>query len=54
MEKESIEKARELCIAILDKSDIKNQDKVELLLNIYHFLDSNKYEKNIKILMKEM
>jgi hypothetical protein len=47
MELESLKKVRELVIDIVDTSNIPTEDKVELLLNLYHFLDPEKYEKNI-------
>ena len=50
MNKESLEKIREKAIEVIDKEDIPITDKVELLLNIYHFLDPEKYNQNIKAL----
>jgi hypothetical protein len=54
LNKESLEKVRELVIDVIDNSEIPVTDKVELLLNLYHFLDPEKYEKNIKTLTKQL
>lgn len=53
MNEESILKARDEILKVLEKLDIDNADKMELIINIYHFLDEKKYDKNIKILRKE-
>ena len=50
MNKESLERAGEQIILLLDKMDINNEDKLELMINLYHFLDPKKYKKNIKAL----
>ena len=50
MNKESLEIAKDEIIKVLERTDIDNADKLELIVNIYHFLDSNKYESNIKTL----
>lgn len=47
MEEESILKAIDIIFEALDKSDIKQQDKMELMLNLHHFLIN--YEKTTKI-----
>lgn len=52
MQKESLIKAKELIIKTLDNSDIKNIDKVELMLNLSLLLDESEYEENIKVLQK--
>lgn len=33
---------------MLQKAQIPQEDKVELMLNIMHFLDTKKYRENIK------
>lgn len=54
MKQESLEKAIELIIEALEKSDIEIVDKTELMLNESKFLDKDKYEKNIKVLQKHI
>ena len=53
MNKESLIKAKEKIIFFLTDVDIDVVDKAELLINLYQFLDEDKYEKNIKVLKKE-
>ena len=50
MNEESLVKARDEIIKALEKADIDNADRLELIINIYHFLDEKKYESNIKTL----
>ena len=50
MQKESLIEIRNKIIDILYKSDIDPLDKGELAINLYHFLDEEKYESNVKIL----
>ena len=50
MKKESLEKIRVKIIEILENEDIDIVDKVELMNNLCHFLDQNKYKENIKVL----
>lgn len=52
MDKESLIKARNIIIKALDKSDIKQIDKLELILNLHTLLDRDNYEKDIKVLIK--
>ena len=52
MNPESLEKVQEKIAEIVDKTDIPIQDKVEILINLIHFLDPEKYEESIKILSK--
>lgn len=53
MDKESLEKAGKQIILLLDKMEgIKEKDRLELMINLYHFLDPKKYKKNIKILRR--
>ena len=53
MNKESLEKVQEKIVDILNKTDIPTIDKIELLINLIHFLNPNKYEENIKTLSKK-
>lgn len=50
METESIDKAIDIITKSITESDINEIDKLELLLNLYHFL--NDYENNIETLRK--
>lgn len=52
MDKESLIKARNIIIKALDKPDIKEIDKLELILNLHTLLDQDNYEKDIKVLIK--
>lgn len=52
MNKDSLIKAKDEIIKILEKLDIDNQDKMELIINIYHFLNEKEYNTNIKVLKK--
>lgn len=50
MEKISLDKALKEILITIDKLDIKVEDKAELFLNLYNFLDEDKYEENIETL----
>lgn len=50
MNKESLEKIKDKFIDIIENTNIDNADKLELLMNIWLFLEN--YEENIKILQK--
>ena len=52
MDKESLIKARELIIKVLDDSKIKRQDKAELIMNLWLLLDEDNYEHDIDILRR--
>ena len=52
MKKESLEEARKIVITSINQSLINEIDKAELTINLYHFLDVNKYDENIKKLSK--
>lgn len=54
MTKESLDKALDIIIEGLGKSDIQIQDKVELMLNLSHFLNPDDYDKNIYLLTVEL
>jgi len=38
---------------LLNHANIPEEDKVELMINIMHFLDSKKYRKNIEKLNRK-
>lgn len=50
MNKESLEIVQGQISNLLNNCDIPIHEKVELLINLVHFLDPNKYEENIKTL----
>lgn len=50
---QSLKRARELIINILYNSNIKAEDKAELIINITALLNENTYDKQIKVLRKE-
>jgi hypothetical protein len=53
MEKESLEIVQESIANMVDVLDIPIYDKIELLINLVHFLNPEEYEDNIKVLKKE-
>lgn len=52
MEKESLIKVRNMIIENLNSLNINNNDKAELIMNLWLFLCEENYEDNIKILRK--
>ena len=50
MQKESLEIASEIIFKAIDESNINIVDKVELLRNLRNLLDSENYDRDIKIL----
>lgn len=51
METSSLEKFKDIIINGLDKSNINQLDKTELMLNMIKIIDSKEtYQKNIKVL----
>lgn len=50
MNKESLDKIKDKFVDIIENTNIDNADKLELLMNIWLFLEN--YEDNIKILQK--
>lgn len=52
MNKESLDKVRSKLSEIIENEKIDKADKMELLLNLWWFLDSELYEDNIKTLIK--
>ena len=53
MKKESLQIIRSKIINLLYEANIDPIDKGELAINLFHFLDENEYDNNIKILRKE-
>lgn len=53
MQKESLDKTYKLIIENIDKLNIPTEDKLELLVNLKHFLEPTKYEENINVLRKD-
>lgn len=53
MLKDSLDEVLPQVLTTIEKSDIDFYDKVELLLNLRLFLNSENYENNIKILQRE-
>lgn len=54
MEQDSLRQARELLSNVIENSEINQADKIELLINLYAFLNGVEYNNNIKILQKEL
>ena len=52
MKSKSLNQAINMIIDNLDKMDINEQDKVELMLNLKEFLQPKNYKENIKVLEK--
>lgn len=52
MKEESIREARKILIERILQSNINNQDKLELAINLHHFLQTEDYEENKKALQK--
>ena len=52
MKKESLIKAREILFKVMNNSNIDINDKAELLINLFHFLDPESYNETIKTLRK--
>lgn len=50
MDKESLIKARELIVNVLANPALNEIDRLELMLNLSRFLESEKYDENIKVL----
>lgn len=53
MKKESLIRAKTLLMSTLINSDINQQDKLELMVNIYNLLDEMSYESDIKTLQRK-
>lgn len=52
MNKESLIKVRNMIIEGLNKVNINNNDKAELMMNLWLFLSEEHYDNNIKVLRK--
>lgn len=52
MDKESLIKAREIIIKGLDQSKINQQDRTELMINLWNLLEAEDYDHNIDILKR--
>ena len=50
MNKESLEIVQEKIADLLNNTKIDTIDKIELLINLVHFLDPDNYEENIQVL----
>lgn len=50
MKEESLEKARTLIVERILQSDIREEDKIELAINIMTFLDN--YSEHLKVLQQ--
>ena len=50
MEQQSIDKVKKRLIEVLSSMDLPLEDRLELMINILHFL--NDYEENIEVLQK--
>lgn len=48
MEQQSIDKVKKRLIEVLSSMDLPLEDRLELMINLLHFL--NDYEENIKVL----
>ena len=52
MNKESLKKVSDRVHLLVDDPDVPVEDKVELLINVLHFLNPEEYEDNIKVLQE--
>ena len=52
MKCKSLNETIDMIIENLDKMEINQQDKVELILNLKEFLQPKNYKENIKVLEK--
>ena len=53
MNAESLDKALYTIIIALKQTDINEADKMELLINLYHFLDVKHYKSNVETLKQK-
>lgn len=53
MKCKSLNETIDMIIENLDKMEMNEQDKVELMLNLKEFLQPKYYKENIKVLEKE-
>ena len=52
MKSKSLNQTINMIIENLDKMDINEQDKVELMINLREFLQPKNYKENIRVLEK--
>lgn len=52
MNKESLKKVSDRVHLLVDDPNVPIEDKVELLINVLHFLNPEEYEDNIKVLQE--
>lgn len=53
MDKESLKRMREIIVKGLDgDKKISPQDRVELMINLWHYLDEDNYEHNTDVLRR--
>jgi hypothetical protein len=52
LNKESLKKVSDRVHLLVDDPDVPVEDKVELLINVLHFLNPEEYEDNIKVLQE--
>ena len=53
MKCKSLNQTIDMMITNLDKMEINQQDKIELMLNLKEFLQPKYYKENVKVLEKE-
>ena len=53
MKSKSLNQTINMIIENLDKMDINEQDKVELMINLREFLKPKNYKENVNVLEKE-
>ena len=53
MKCKSLNETIDMIIENLDKMEMNQQDKVELMINLKEFLQPGNYKENIKVLEKE-
>lgn len=53
MKSKSLNQTINMIIENLDKMEINEQDKVELMINLREFLKSKNYKENVNVLEKE-
>lgn len=53
MKSKSLNQAIDMIIENLDKMDMNELDKVELMINLREFLKPKYYKENVKVLQKE-
>lgn len=53
MKKKNLKIAREILMDVIAKMDMEAPDRTELMINIYHLLDEDKYDNNVKLLAKK-